>query len=114
NQKYKKQKMSLLESSQSFIEIINVYAQYPVKSVEEIAREEYLLQGEIGHNYNTLMFNFVDRWEKGVFQPDETELKILKQTYQLIPESIKRTEENLSEIKKIKQLTEDDVQKITQ
>ncbi len=61
NKKCKNQQISLLEARQLLIEMLNVYAQYPVKSEAEISREESLLQGEIACNYNIIIFKFVDR-----------------------------------------------------
>ncbi|CAH1764135.1 9115_t:CDS:2 [Entrophospora sp. SA101] len=94
NKKCKNQQISLLEAKQLLIEMLNVYAQYPVKSEAEISREELLLQGEI--------------------KPNEEELKLLEETYRLVPASIKQAENSLSEIRSLKQLTEDDIQKFIQ
>ncbi|CAJ0640497.1 4329_t:CDS:2 [Entrophospora sp. SA101] len=93
NKKCKNQQISLLEAKQLLIEMLNVYAQYPVKSEAEISREELLLQ-EI--------------------KPNEEELKLLEETYRLVPASIKQAENSLSEIRSLKQLTEDDIQKFIQ
>ncbi|CAJ0761664.1 1724_t:CDS:2 [Entrophospora sp. SA101] len=96
NKKCKNQQISLLEAKQLLIEMLNVYAQYPVKSEAEISREELLLQ------------------EKGEIKPNEEELKLLEETYRLVPASIKQAENSLSEIRSLKQLTEDDIQKFIQ
>jgi len=114
NKKYKNQQISLLEAKQLVMEMLNVYVQYPVKSETEISREEMLLQGEIAYNSVLSVLKFVDRWEKGEFQPDEKELKSLEETYRLIPTGIEQAKKGLSEIRNLKQLTESDIQKFTQ
>ncbi|KLL04378.1 MAG: hypothetical protein MRECE_1c167 [Mycoplasmataceae bacterium CE_OT135] len=105
--------LSLLEvANLNFKEFVAVYANNPVKSVEEFDKEEYFLSYEISTKIAKKYFDFIDQWKKNERSPDEKELDFLKRLNSLIPSMIAVAKQGKEQLDKVKHLSEEDKQKL--